>query len=98
MNSGFMDMPRDIPVVKVYTTSGRGPTPEELAAQCADKLIYVSGNGPQAIRDQAIAFKSQIEKLVAQYMHQAIASDRTSVYNAIKDAGHPDLAELIRRI
>jgi len=31
-------------------------------------------------------------------MREAIRSDRTTVYNALKDAGHPKLAELIRRL
>ena len=31
-------------------------------------------------------------------MREAIKSDRTTVYNAINDAGHPELAELIRRL
>jgi len=31
-------------------------------------------------------------------MRQAIHSDRTTVYNALNDAGHPELAELIRRL
>jgi hypothetical protein len=35
---------------------------------------------------------------VASYMRQAIRSDRTTVYNALIDAGHPELAELIRRL
>jgi hypothetical protein len=93
-----MTLPRDKPVVAVHTTNGRGATPEEVAARCADKLIFVADSAPPEIREQAIAFKSHIEKVVASYMRQAIASDRTTVYNAIKDAGHPDLAELIRRL
>jgi len=36
--------------------------------------------------------------VVAFYMREAIRSDRTTVYNALCDAGHKDLAELIRRI
>jgi len=31
-------------------------------------------------------------------MKQAIQSDRTTVYNAIKDAGHEKLAEYIRKM
>jgi hypothetical protein len=31
-------------------------------------------------------------------MKEAVASDRTTVYNALVDAGHPELAELIRRL
>ena len=98
MNSGFMDLPRDIPLVQVHTTSGRGFTPEEVAARCADRLMSVADTAPMAIREQALAFKEHIEKVVALYMREAIASDRTSVYNSLKDAGRPDLADLIRRL
>jgi hypothetical protein len=93
-----MDLPRYAPLVQVHTTSGRGETPEEVAARCANKLMHVSDSAPAEIRDQARAFKAHIERVVALYMREAIASDRTTVYNAIKDAGHPDLAELIRRL
>lgn len=93
-----MDLPRHTPLVQVHTTSGRGSTPEEVAARCADKLMHVSDSAPAEIRDQARAFKAHIERVVAHYMREAIASDRTTVYNAIKDAGHPELAELIRRL
>ena len=50
------------------------------------------------LRDQARAYAKDMEKVVAFYMKEAIRSDRTTVYNAIKDAGHPKLAELIRRL
>lgn len=98
MSFGNMSIPRDIPLVQVHTTSGRGANPEELAARCADKLISIADTAPMAIREQAMAFKEHIEKLVAIYMREAIASDRTTVYNTLKDAGQPDLAELIRRL
>jgi len=84
--------------VDVFTTSGRGFTPEEVAKRCSDKLIFVADNAPIEIRDQARAFKNNIERLIAHYMREAIASDRTTVYNALKDAGRLDLAELIRRM
>ncbi len=90
--------PQNEQVVLVNTTEGRGFTPEELSEQCVQKLISVSDTAPPAIRDQARAFSKHIETLVAYYMRQAIRSDRTSVYNALNDAGHPDLADLIRRL
>ena len=93
-----LDLPRDRQIVQIHTTTGRGFTPEEVASRCADKLMYVSDSAPAQIRDQARAFKAHIEQVVALYMREAIASDRTTVYNALKDAGHPDLAELIRRL
>lgn len=92
------EMGMTAPTVMVQTTNGRGFTSDEVAARCADKLIHVSDSAPREIADQARAFKTRIEKVVAEYMRQAIASDRTTVYNALKDAGHPELAELIRRL
>jgi hypothetical protein len=93
-----VSVPQNEQVVGVRTTENRGFTPEELAEQCVEKIISVSENAPPGIRDQAHAFSKHVETLVAYYMRQAIRSDRTTVHNAIKDAGHPQLAELIRRL
>lgn len=90
-------MPSDFQV-GVRSTSGRGFTAEELAEQCSDKLIYVSDGAPAPVRDQAIAFKQRMQKVVESYLKQAVLSDRTTVYNALTEAGHPELAELIRRL
>lgn len=86
------------PVIDVVTTENRGFTPDEVSERCVEKLISVSDTAHPAIRDQAKAYKKQMEKVVAFYMREAIRSDRTTVYNAIKDAGHPELAEAIRRL
>jgi hypothetical protein len=93
-----LDVPKDQPIVGVRTTDKRGFTPEELAEQCAKRIVSVSDAAHPAIRDQARAFKDSVEAIIAQYMRQAIRSDRTTVYNALTDAGHPELAELIRRL
>ncbi len=93
-----VSVPQTESLVSINTTDNRGFTPEELAEQCVEKVISVSDNAHPGIRDQARAFSKHIEKLVAYYMRQAIRSDRTTVYNALNDAGHPELAELIRRL
>lgn len=93
-----LEVPRDEQVVLVKTTNGRGFSPEELAEQCVQRIVSVSDSAHPGIRDQARAFQKHIEMLVAHYMRQAIRSDRTTVYNALNDAGHPELAELIRRL
>jgi len=93
-----VSVPQTESLVSINTTDHRGFTPEELAEQCVEKVISVSDNAHPGIRDQARAFSKHIEKLVAYYMRQAIRSDRTTVYNALNDAGHPELAELIRRL
>lgn len=90
-------MPSDFQV-GVRSTSNRGFTAEELAEQCSDKLLYISDTAPTPIRDQAIAFKQRMQKVVESYLKQAVLSDRTTVYNALTEAGHPELAELIRRL
>jgi len=93
-----LDVPQNQPIVSVRTTENRGFSPDELAEQCANKIISVSETAHPGIRDQARAFQKHIEKLVEFYLRQAIRSDRTTVYNALTDAGHPELAELIRRL
>lgn len=87
----------ETPIVTVQTTQNRGFTPDEVAERCVNKLISVSESAPPAIRDQARAFQKHMEKVVAFYMREAIRSDRTTVYNKLLDAGHPELAEAIRR-
>lgn len=89
---------KSTPLVGVQTTHKRGFTPEEIASRCVDKIVGVSETAHPALRDQATAFKTAIEALIVHHMKEAIASDRTTVYNALADAGHPELAELIRRL
>ena len=84
--------------VEIQTTDHRGQTPEEVAQRCVNKIIGISNNAHPAIKDQAHAYRLQMEKIIAIYMRQAIKSDRTTVYNAIKDSGNPKLAEYIRRM
>ena len=84
--------------VTVETTNNRGFTPEETAKRCVDKIVGISDNSHPAIRDQAHAYRKEIETIIALYTKQAIKSDRTTIYNAIKDSGNPKLAEYIRRM
>lgn len=98
MSVGFLDIPKDTPVVGVRTTSGRGFTAEELAEQAARRIVAVSDSAHPALREQAHAFQKTIGKVIEHYLKQAVLSDRTTVYNALNDAGHPELAELIRRL
>tara|TARA_B110000483_G_C17948392_1_gene447301 strand:+ start:167 stop:454 length:288 start_codon:yes stop_codon:yes gene_type:complete len=95
-----MNMPFEMSVgsVGVRTTNNRGFTPEEVAELCVDRLMIVSNDAPPAIKDQALAHKERMKAVIAVYMKQAIQSDRTTVYNAISDAGHKKLADYIRKM
>ena len=84
--------------VDVVTTDNRGLTPEEITIMCLDRIMSVSDNAPPAIKDQAQAFRGHLERVILEYMKQAIQHDRVTVSNMIKDAGYDKLAEHIRRI
>ena len=98
MISFEVGMPTDFKV-DVHTSNNRGFTPEELAQRCADKIVSISSSVDDPIvKEQAEAFKAQIAVYVTHFIKQAVQSDRTTVFNALVDAGHPELAELIRRL
>jgi|TARA_X000000950_G_C13775376_1_gene602763 hypothetical protein len=92
-----IDIPSDYKVM-VETTENRGFTPEEVAERCAEKIIQISDTAHPGIRDQANAFRQHIVKVLAFYMREAIKSDRTTIYNALSEAGYKELAEQIRRL
>ena len=98
MNAWTDALQMPAPKVDVMTTSRRGMTPEEITDLALAKLISISDTAPAELKAQAVAFRERMRQVITHYMRQAIASDRTTVYNILKDAGHPDLAELIRRI
>lgn len=82
--------------VDVFTTERRGHDVDFWATRCTEKIVSVANTAPQPIRDQALAFKDQVREVIAYYMRQAIASDRTTVYNIVEEAGRPELIKDIR--
>lgn len=97
MLTGSLSMPTDFQV-QVNVTNNRGFTPEEVANQCVAQIVQISDTAHPAIKEQALEYKNNLAKIITHYIKEAIGSDRTTVYNAITDAGHPKLAELIRRL
>ena len=79
----------------VKAVSNRGFTPEELVEQALDKIIYVGGNCHPAIQEQAVTFKNQIRGVLLESMKQAVRSDRTTLANRFRDAGHSELVKLL---
>ena len=84
--------------VNIETTDNRGFTPEETAERCVNKLIGISNNAHPSIREQAHAYRKEMEKIIAIYMRQAIKSDRTTLYNEFKKQGHDDMAEILMKL
>lgn len=82
--------------ITVQVTSGRGFTPEEVAERALDKLIYVGEHVDPVIRDQALAYRDRMRLVLVQYMREAINSDRTTLANKFRQAGHPELIQLLK--
>lgn len=89
------DSAGDIGNVMVHTVSHRGFTPEELAEQALNKIIYVGDQSHPAIREQAQAYKEHIRNVLVFYMNRAIESRNTTLSNRFTEAGHPELIKLL---
>lgn len=87
-----------IGAVKAFTTSGRGLNVEELTEMCLNKMLHVADTAAPVLKEQARIFRAQMKVLLMQYMQQAIRSDRTTLYNNLRGAGHPEVADLILKI
>ena len=80
---------------EVHTTSHRGHTPEEIAEFALAKIMYVSKDANPLISDQAEAFKGYIRDVLVKYLKQAVKSDRTTLANKLREAGHSNLIKIL---
>ena len=84
--------------VVVKTTENRGLSPEELAERAVEQIVSVSDSVDPIVRQQAEAFKNRIYHVVLGIINQAIKSDRTTLMNEFIQQGHPDIADILRRL
>ena len=82
----------------VFTTTNRGHSPEEIAEMAMNKIMAVSGDAPPVIRDQAMAHRDRLKEVLVFYMKRVAQSERTTIWALLKNQGHRDLAEIIRRL
>ena len=85
----------ELGTVLVHSVSNRGFTPEELAEQALNKIIYVGDQSHPAIREQAQAYQHHIREVLVFYMKRAIESRNTTLVNRFTEAGHPELIKLL---
>ena len=85
----------DVGNVMVHSVSHRGFSPEELAEQALNKIIYVGDQAHPAIREQAQAFQTHIREVLVFYMKRAVESRNTTLINRFTEAGHPELIKLL---
>lgn len=84
--------------VFVTTSNNGGHSPDQIAELCVNKIISVSDSAPPEIREQAVAFREQLLRVVSHYTTMAAQQDRTTVCAKLQNAGFSDLAEQLRRL
>ena len=88
---------KEIPQVVVETSYNGGLSADQLTELCCNKLIGVSENAPPAIREQAKAFRLQMQGVVHFYISQAMQSERDTCVQIALAGGYKDLSDLLRR-
>ena len=83
--------------IKAMGISGRGFTPEELADNALDRIISISSNADPVIRQQAEAYREHIRAVLISYGKQCVKSNHTTITNRLRDAGHPELTQLLEK-
>ena len=84
--------------VRAFGTYKRGLNVEELAELALRKLIHIGDTAPPELREQAHQFRERIRYVLIHYLHQAIKSDRTTLYNELRGAGFPEVAEIVLKL
>jgi hypothetical protein len=83
---------------EVMITNGRGLNVDELTRLALNKIVYVGPGVPPAIRDQAEAYKAQVEIVLRHYLAQAQKSQNTTIFNVLEQAGETRAAQLVRSL
>ena len=88
----------EVAPVNVMTSNDGGLSDEQIAQMAVDKIVAVSDNAPDVIRDQAHVFKENVKKLLFHYLILARQEERATIVHTIRNSGHKELADYIRRL
>jgi len=88
----------EVAPVSVMTSNNGGLSDEQIAQMAVDKIVAVSDNAPDVIRDQAHVFKENVKKLLFHYLILARQEERATIVHTIRNSGQKELADYIRRL
>ncbi len=88
----------ELGIIEVHTTNEGGHPVDFWAKRCIERIIAVSEDAPEDVEKQINDFKDNIEKVIEQYMQNAIKSDRITINNQLEKAGFKEAADLIRKL
>jgi hypothetical protein len=93
--------PEGIPelgLVEIATTNYGGHPPEFWAKQLTEKIVGVSDDNEQHIKDQARAYKDLIYQVCLIYIKNALKSYKATLIQDLSGQGSEDLAKIIKGI
>ena len=88
----------EVAPVNVMTSNDGGLSDEQIAQMAVDKIVSVSNNAPDVIRDQANVFKENVKKILFHYLILARQEERATIVHTIRNSGNKELADYIRRL
>lgn len=84
--------------VHVVVSDNRGLTAEQIADLAVNKIISVGNESAPEVREQALAFKSQIRDVLLKYLSDAQANERATICTKLLEAGLNDAAEFVKHL
>lgn len=84
--------------VNVVIADNRGLTAEELADLAMNRIISVGNESASEVREQALAFKSQIKDVITGYLKDAQVNERATICTKLSEAGLIDAAEFVKHL
>ena len=84
--------------VNVMTSAEGGLSSEQLTELAMDKVMRVSNTAPPAIKEQAVMFRANLQKVMYHYIELARREERATIAYKMSKAGQKEMADLVRRI
>ena len=84
--------------VNVVSSDNGGLSNDQISEMATNKIVAVSETAPEPIRQQAQAFSEKVRNVVHYHIELARREERATICHNLREAGHPDLANAIRRI
>ena len=84
--------------ISVITSDNGGLSNDQIADLATEKIIYVSEDAPDPIKQQAEVFKDRVRNILQYYVELAKREERATICNKIREAGQFELADAIRRL
>jgi len=84
--------------VGVTTSDNGGLTNAQISEMAINKIISISENTPEPLKQQVHVFADNVRNVLHYYIELARKEERANICHQLREAGHKDLAEAIRRI